>query len=392
MSYREQSIYPSTKSSKGVVLLFLLWAILTLGIIAVGLSYRALREFKMVSLTQDRAQAYFLTWTALENIVEILKKDGQKVDSLNDEWAKGEIKGETEKGRWKVDIFYDEERRVDLNKAEDDVLERIFGTMPLLLDSLRDWKDADATPRPLGAEDDYYIKKEGDYESRDALLRNIFELGMMRGGEDLFETSFLFEDKIPQRFAFNFWEDLAFAHGGSHFIPPPWVPGEPLPKPIPISPGPPDEPPQGPPYEPPLPNPRGGGYTVYGDGKNNINTALPEVLMAIGLQRDTVIRIIWYRIYGNVFPSANPEVIIYGLVQAGCLKPAEPLYNFITRNIREIAGKGRIKVNSSYFRIRIISETKRGARHVAVAVLKRGKDQENKPTVEIVSWWEYSWL
>ncbi|MCM8778933.1 MAG: general secretion pathway protein GspK [Candidatus Omnitrophica bacterium] len=390
MFYKERFIYPFTKNSKGIVLLFVLWAFLTLGIIAVGLSYRALREFRMVSLTQDRAQAYFLTWTALENIVEILKKDDQKVDSLQDEWAKGEIKGETDKGRWKVDVFYDEERRVDLNKADEDVLERIFGTMPVLLDSLRDWKDSDSLPRPLGAEDDYYLKKEGDYECRDALLRNVFELGMMRGGEDLFETSFLFEENFPKENLFG--EKLAFAHGGSHFIPPPWDPRTPLPKPIPIPPGPPNEPPQGPPYEPPLPNPRGGGYTVYGDGKNNINTALPEVLMAIGLQSDTVIRIIWYRIYGNVFPSANPNTIIYGLVQAGCLKTGEPLYPFITQNIIEIAGKGRLKANSSYFRVRIISETKRGARHAAVAVLKRGKDKEGKPTVDIVSWWEYSWL
>jgi len=392
MFYREWYIYRYIKSSKGETLIFVLWIFLTLGIIAVGLSYRSLREFKMVSLTQDRAQAYFLTWTALEEIVKLLKRDDQDVDSLKDEWAKPGLKGETRKGKWKVDILYDEERRVDLNKADEDVLERIFGSEPVLFDSLRDWLDRDSQPRPLGAEDDYYLGNRG-YKCRNGAMRNLFELGMIRGGENILENSFLLKDDLKFSIFEKWIDNVAFAHGGSHGLPPPPPWGEyPLPQPIPIPPGPPEEPPQGPPYEPPLPNPRGTGYTVYGDGKCNINTALPEVLMALGLQRDTVIRIIWYRVYGNIFPSADPNTIIYGLVQAGCLKPLEPLYPSIVNNIRDIAGKGRLKANSSYFRVRIISETNRGSRHVAVAVLKRGKDRDGNPTVEIVSWWEYSWL
>ena len=454
----------SANDSKGQIFLFLFWSIVLIAAIVLGFSYRSSQELKMVSASWERSKVFFISWSALQEVIRILNKDDTTVDSYQDEWhtkwAKGKMKGETKEGTWKVERIYDMERYVDINKAGEEVLKRIYGQLPIFYDSLLDWLDADSTPRPNGAEDDYY--KNQDYGCRNGDIRNLFELGMIRGGDQIIKAMLDTDTKIarskfspfdmveyysrleqesslsnpvtrvpprcsigvgewysgtsPQkgRIQFGFhgffpwgssllsgflWkQNLAYADGGcGHgscdgdpwpFDPwnPPW-PGGPWP---PGSPGPPEDPPQGPPFDPPDPQPRGEGVTVYGDGRCNINTSLPQVLSALGLQKDTVRRIIWFtRVSNNIFPAADTNTIVTELIKAGWLKPREVLFNTIVSNINTVVNKGKLKVNSSYFLVKITSDTFKGAVHKAIAVVKRTKDAQGQTSCKVVAWWEW---
>jgi hypothetical protein len=404
--------------------MFLFWTFVFLAAVVLGLTYRSSQELKMVAAGWERAKAYFIAWSGLQTVIDILNKEDSTTDSYLDDWHKnwtdGKIKGTLKEGKWKLEYIYDTERYVDINKSGEDVLGRIYGQMPEFFDSLRDWLDKDSKPRPLGAEDDYYRAKGFNYECRDGAIRNLFEFGMIRGGDEIVQTptdknlGFPIPYSEPYEYSYAslneennilFWllnfflnECMAFAHSGGKFIPGPFpwpigpiMPGPGGPWPFPISPGPPEEPPQGPPFEPPQPDPKGEGVTVYSDdGRVNINTALPQVLSALGFQRDTVLRIMWYRMSGNVFPDGETNTVITELIKTGWLKPRESLFQTIAQNIADVAGKARLKAKSSHFFVIITSETSKGAQYKVIAIIKRSRDvSANKTYCSVVAWWEW---
>jgi hypothetical protein len=392
----DSKVYSKNYNKKGEIAILVLWAFLLLVFFGIGFAKRASYETKMVSYSWDRAQAFYLTWDGLESIMKLLKEDDLNVDSYLDKWARGGIKGKTKEGEWRADILYDEERYIDINKAGPVILRRIFPhpQYDVLYDSLLDWLDPDSTPHPLGAEagDTYYVQQ--GYEPRNGPMKSLFELYMIKGGTSIMPskpTAFIPEND------FSFIKK-AYAHSGSHFTPPPDPGPDPFPIPWPRPPfpgapppGPPDQPPQGPPIPIRQPTPTGTGITVYGDGRTNINTAWDPVLGALGFLPETVKRILWYRLGGHVFKQATADYIVKQLLKTGWLKTGEPLYTQIALNIKNVANTGKLKINSSYFRIRIVSTTKRGGTHTAELVLERIKSFDGVK-FKIISWWEKYYL
>jgi type II secretory pathway component PulK len=79
--------------------------------------------------------------------------------------------------------------RLDVNAAADSQLQRVFGAMGLsnageLTDALLDWRDSDDTPRPLGAERDWYSAR-GRALPRNGPIGDVRELRRIRGFESL---------------------------------------------------------------------------------------------------------------------------------------------------------------------------------------------------------------
>jgi hypothetical protein len=371
-------------------------------LIIIGLSQRAGFERKMVTYTQERTRAFFVSWEGLEEVMKLLKEDDMEVDSYKDKWASGDIKGKGENGDWKVVSIYDEERFININKCGEKILGRIFKNYPVLYDSLLDWLDKDNIPRPLGAEDDYYQKKWG-YECRDGEMQSIHEIFLLKGADSLAsypanKENIYSQDNSIIDTSLSIFDRLLLT--GIAYAPPPpdpgvWpivppdIPWFPNPGTWPI-PGPPEEPPQGPPFDPPQPDPKGSGITIHGDGYVNINTALPQVLMALGFQPDTVRRIIWYLMNGNVFPAADANTIIKELIDKDWLRPGEPQFAALVGNIKEVAGEVKLKVDSSYFSVRIDSQTRNLTPHTIAVVMKRTKSPQGEVKFEFVRWWETS--
>jgi hypothetical protein len=234
-------------------------------------------------------------------------------------------------------------------------------------------------------------------------MKNLFELYMIKGGRALIPpkpTSKLKFEEVPE----SVFIKLAYAPdlpdeqppnppGGPPFPERPFPFPRPGPGPLPgPPPGPPEAPPQGPPIPIRQPTPMGTGITVYGDGRTNINTAWDPVLGALGFLPETVKRILWYRLSGHVFKQANADYIVKQLLKTGWLKTGEPLYTQIVLNIKNVANTGKLKINSSYFRVRITAETSHATPYTAVAVVKRFRDINGKVRFNIVSWWETSWI
>jgi len=80
----------------------------------------------------------------------------------------------------------DEQGKVPLNAIDEEQARRLFTAMgvtgdrlDILTDSFLDWLDEDDSPRPSGAEADYYAPL--DIHPRNGMLRSVAETGLIRG-------------------------------------------------------------------------------------------------------------------------------------------------------------------------------------------------------------------
>ncbi|MCM8765689.1 MAG: type II secretion system protein GspK [Candidatus Omnitrophica bacterium] len=352
MFWRGWFIFPMRKNSKGVITLVLLWGIILFVLVIIGLTFRSYLEMKMVGMSEERSRAYLAGWAGIQRVMEILRNDDPAIDSFQDFWAKEEISGEVETGKFKVEIIYDEERFIDLNFADEPLLKRVFGNDPVLVPSLLDWRDENEVPRPNGAESNYYA--QFGYQARNGFLRNSYEINWIRGGER-------FRDSLPAPDGPGM--EALFEIKGLDCHPhnppqpprpgdPDWEPHPPLPR---IPPGVPDPtiPPPAPPRQPGEPITYA-EYTVYGDGLNNLNTATFHVLVALGFYPSLAEKIVAYRNAGYFFTHIDTQYIAEELrnKKIGCSPEEEA-------NLRWVVNTGRLKVNSSFFRVIIRDSTHR---------------------------------
>jgi type II secretory pathway component PulK len=86
----------------------------------------------------------------------------------------------------------DECARLNLNMATEDQLRRLFEVaipqdmqspvdLPLLIDSLMDWRTSGGAPRPNGAKDEYYQALDPPYKCKQAPFSTVEELLLVRG-------------------------------------------------------------------------------------------------------------------------------------------------------------------------------------------------------------------
>jgi DNA uptake protein ComE-like DNA-binding protein len=75
----------------------------------------------------------------------------------------------------------DESSRINVNTASAEVLASLPGMSNDLVDALIDYRDRDDTPRPEGAEEDYYLALRYPYRIRNGPLARLEELLLIRG-------------------------------------------------------------------------------------------------------------------------------------------------------------------------------------------------------------------
>jgi type II secretory pathway component PulK len=138
-----------------------LWITIILsGIVLTG-SYLARLELRQAYYPLKEIQLVSAAKSGLETAKAVLYNDTNMVDSLNSPWQKF-IHLDNLPGAVSVEVkIEDEESKVNLNTFP----KAIIGQIPAFLaaanrnemvDSLIDWIDADGTPMPNGAEEDYY--------------------------------------------------------------------------------------------------------------------------------------------------------------------------------------------------------------------------------------------
>jgi general secretion pathway protein K len=253
----KQSIFPSA-SKKASILIIALWSVCLLSTFAVILAYSVRQKLTLANRLEQRDKLHFISHAGMKQAFLELKKEAVKdYDAFGDAWSNNPaafkdlaiLDGRMSisynyfnEATRKVEVRYglmDEESKVNINKAEAGVLERL-SRLVLGIDeaqaqelaaSIVDWRDSDSElSLPLGsAEDSYYGGLPSSYEAKDADFEVLSEL-------------LLVKEMTPEylKYLKNY-------------------------------------------------------FTVYGSGKVNINTASGVVLLALGLEKETVDKIISFR-------------------------------------------------------------------------------------------------
>jgi general secretion pathway protein K len=160
---------------------------------------------------RDQLQAECMAISGLESALTVLRQDDTlEVDHLGEPWAlfqgsKDISALEAMEGAFAVRVE-DESAKIDINRIvnEDgattdefvrrqmDRLLELFGVPPdkrdALLDCLEDWIDTDDLNKLNGAEDVYYQALERPYTARNGPLRTLGELNLVKGWNEVLDA------------------------------------------------------------------------------------------------------------------------------------------------------------------------------------------------------------
>ncbi|MCM8812146.1 MAG: general secretion pathway protein GspK [Candidatus Omnitrophica bacterium] len=205
--------------------------------VAIGVNVEAMLGF--VRRLEKQSRVYYRLAGGPHWVLMVLSQDdtpgydsAEETMFLLKEWAvlrDPDVKVETEQ-----EFLPDEDGKINLNTAPEDVLKRLFHRAgvedpAMITDSIIDWRDEDDDARPYGAEDFYYQTLPEPYECKDEAFESVEELLLVRG------------------MSFDLWERVKSS------------------------------------------------ITVYGSGSVNMNTASEETLAVMGLSEPAVSAIVVYK-------------------------------------------------------------------------------------------------
>lgn len=248
----------NNKKRRGSILIIALWSLCLLATFAVILGFTVRQKLTLVNRLDERDRLRFIAEAGIKKAISQLKEEPEKsYYALNDAWSNNiSAFKEVNIGDGEFSILndyinertglaesryglIDEESKLNINKANQPILERFFKLVDFdetqaqeLAAAIIDWRDRDSELSiPLGsAEDSYYRNLEYSYEAKDADFEVLEEILLVKG-----------MDK-------NIFEKI------KNYI------------------------------------------TIYGSGKINVNTASKTILLALGLSQDLVDKIVSFRL------------------------------------------------------------------------------------------------
>ncbi|MBL7085423.1 MAG: general secretion pathway protein GspK [Candidatus Omnitrophica bacterium] len=287
---------------EGSIFILTLWSLCLLSIFAIGLGSKVSQDINVASYFQNKPQARFLALAAIKRAEAILEDDTNSFDCLNEFWATGRYSDDEESvfneaklgnGAYSIGMV-DEERKININTASQDVLERLFRIASgvdiddahIIASSIIDWRDTDSNPLEDGAEDSFYKQLKIPYECKDGNFQVIEELLLIRGMTD--EIFLKVKDSI----------------------------------------------------------------TVYGEGKVNINTAGRQALYSLGMNDALTEKILFYRKGNDGIEGTEDDNVLKGQASiTNDLKAGAGLTEEELNKIVELTSAGLLTVDSKNFSI-----------------------------------------
>lgn len=172
------------RGQRGIALVAVLWALVLLAVIAATVLSESRTQSRLARNYLDAAQAEALAdggvYRALAGLARPSAAGGWRVDGTVYAWrrAHGEVRVRIE----------DEGGKIDLNRADGRLLGSLFlmaGFDPARAEALaaavQDFRDADDTPRPDGAEDSDYASAGLPHGAKDAPFEAVEELHQVFG-------------------------------------------------------------------------------------------------------------------------------------------------------------------------------------------------------------------
>ena len=236
----------------GSALIVVLWVIGLLSILISSFAFDMHVEAKLASYQKKRTEAAYLALAGIERAQWFLSRSKFATEAYEGEYGEEWWWGQAERlsrggafqfeeslgaGTVRLEITAEPARR-NVNLLTDEEWENIFEMVavgeelwPDLIASIRDWIDADEDTRPEGAEtDDYYKTLENPYAAKNSPLDTVQELNLIKGFHPRHESDSDRPEEEQTYVVIGAFSDL---------------------------------------------------LTVYGDGKVNVNSASPRVLMTL---------------------------------------------------------------------------------------------------------------
>ena len=194
-----------------------LWCVVLLAVVVVGVLHTARMDLLVQKNFGDRMQAHYLALAGVEKAKALLYQEaaerkrarrhhsGELYNSPQDfrdvTLGRGHFRvfrrGREDEGGGTIFGITDEESRLNVNTASQEILGKLYGMTPEILAAIMDWRDPDNTVSPGGAEADYYQSLQPPYVPRNGPLLTVRELLMVRGvtrelllGRDLHQNGF----------------------------------------------------------------------------------------------------------------------------------------------------------------------------------------------------------
>ncbi|GEM_PF-659480 len=276
-------------AERGLALVVVLWILAFLSVVFTAFTFSMRTELAAAGNFKQEAEAYYLAeagvYRAAAEIINAdrdVPPDSKSYDTLDEHWRTNPAAYENVAfggGQYWVAVR-DEESKIPLNgqisPQYDAMLRRLFSSsgvtdeklLSTIVDSIQDWRDADTLHRLSGAEDDYYLSRPTPYRAKNGDFETIDELLLIKGmtPEILYgnianlQRRAELETRLPWERELQSGESLGVAR-----------------------------------Y-----------LSLYSSGKVNINTASPEVLMALGLTAAEVKAVLDRR---TQLPFKNPREI-----------------------------------------------------------------------------------
>jgi type II secretory pathway component PulK len=262
---------------RGAVLILVLIVSSALSLLAFGLCHRIRLELKIAQARSNEVRAYYLALGGIRRAMVALHEDEDKdVDHFGEAWrlnvsAAEEGFFESMSSQWRAShhlryAVSDEEGRLNVNLSSPAGWVNLPGVTEQVVQSILDWQDADDSARLGGAESPDYLRQSEGYRAKNKPITMIWELARVKNVD---WSLFVGEDANGNMVLDSESEDDG---------PSSW----------------------------PIDNANGvldlglvDFFSVYGDGKVNLNTASEEVLAALpGIEREAA--------HGIVASRANP--------------------------------------------------------------------------------------
>lgn len=184
---RDQSLKKVVHTDSGVALVFVLWVIVILGVVAGQFCYSMRQEVNSARYRKDAAEAYYIAYAGISAVLHAVGDPdleiGKKEFRVNIPSQPVVFAG----GSYQLALG-NESGKVNINYADRDLLKFLLDAFNLeeadrdvIIDSILDWRDKDALHRMNGAENDYYMSLASPYRCRDGLFRSVDELLRVRG-------------------------------------------------------------------------------------------------------------------------------------------------------------------------------------------------------------------
>ncbi len=238
------------ESRRALALIVVVYVLAALGTLTFALAFRSRVGLCQTQLALDQAQQDEMAMAACAQASRLLALDDPNVDSLADTWSGWHAlempsgPGGSDLGAWQVWWrLADEAAKINVNLVPADVLAKIEGLDGAVVASIRDWIDKDDVPNPDGAEKEYYASLSPAYTCRNGPLETLEELALIKG----ITPEIYFGTGRQERIDMNDPTSQQVRAGAEQ---------------------------NGFPGLSEL-------LTIYGDGRINLNTALPAVLQAI---------------------------------------------------------------------------------------------------------------